>query len=220
VNKPTTAEELNSLLADYRNTGMNSLPTVSDTDHPIPSILSGVGAILAYHDYREMIQKYQAENQISAIEWQAIKLGDRLITFPDLNDQLNCLDSDLEVIHSYKAPIMEAWREYSSNKELMFWYEENDPVYLDVTSDDILRLANDCEWAMLQDWDDIIKIELGWGNPLETGYYQYLDSGSFVFSSALRDSHIKAIKESNPEGWEYEDLWACPIRNPLLPNFK
>jgi hypothetical protein len=218
MNKPKTEDELSSLLIAQIKAGMDSTSRLPDEE---VLGLKGIRAMQKYHDYRESIQKYQVENQISAIQWQSLKLGDRFITFPKINDQLNCLDSDLEAIRIYKKGVVEAWAEYTQNRDLMFWYDDSyqdrGSFYLDVTRDDILRVANSCEWAMIYDWDrdwhEEIVIEMGWGNPLEAGYYCHPDSGSFHFHSALRDSHMEAIKEANSDDWKYEYCWASPVRS-------
>lgn len=240
MNKPKTVEELNALLTAQRQAVMKGAKVMlgngdpglraivqqtldkEATSDPLYKLLGleGLETIWAYQDYRELIQQYQVENKISAIEWKSVKLADRLITFPKINDQLACLDSDLEIIQNYKEQIVAAWAEHTQDKDLMFWYEDSyqnhSSIYCDVTRDSILRVADDCEWATLCDWHDEpgIVLRLGWGNPLEAGYCDYPDSDSFYFHSAPREANMKAIKESNESGWEYEYCWASPVRFP------
>lgn len=238
MNKPQSAEELNALLTAQRKAVMSGHKIVMGNGHPRLRALveqtfnqtlssdpmckflglEGLESIWTYHDYRERIQKYQVENQISAIEWQVVTLGDRLVSFPQINDQLACLDSDLQVLRNYRTAVVEAWAEYSQNKGLMFWYEDSyrnhSGVYCDVSCENVLRLANCCEWAMLHDWQDEqeVVLQVGWGNPLEAGYYDHPESDSFYFHSALPETHLKELEQSNAPGWVYEYCWTCPIR--------
>jgi hypothetical protein len=239
MNKPKTTEELKALLDAQRKAVMNGAKVMLGDGNPgLRAIvkqtldkeassdplyrlfgLEGLETIWAYQDYRTLIQQYQVENQISAIEWQSIKMGDRLISFPDINDQLVCLESDLEVLRNYKTLVVAAWAEHTKNKNLMFWYEDSyrnySSFYCDVTRDEVLNLANNCEWAMLYDWKEEpeeVTLQVGWGDPLEADYFCYPDSDSFYFHSAPRDLQMKALEEVNQAGWQYEYCWACPVK--------
>lgn len=165
----------------------------------------------AYHDYREQIQNYQVEHQISGLRKTRIALGDRIVAFHDVCDQLEVLPSDLEILAEEKASIMGAWQEYIIQKSLYVWSQDSClPAFYDIAS--ILHFSKSCDWASLRDGgrNDGIMLQLGWGDPNEAGYFQYKDSDSVFFRSSAMEQL---------ERWGWVEFWnhrACPIKNKTI----
>lgn len=173
--------------------------------------LQGFSEMWAYHDYREEVQKYQVEHQISGLQKKRIALGDRVIVFHEDCDQLDILPSDLEVLKAQKHQVFEPWLSYVRENSLHIWHGSELPTFHSVESVD--RFSQDCDWAILHEWDDYmgLTLQLGWGDPTKSGYYQFEDCDSIYF-------HFCSMEQL--QEWDWVDLLShqsCPIKNPCRP---
>jgi hypothetical protein len=183
-----TTENLIKILADERRACMNGHRlnlTVSPSGSPFLDRFlrsEGIQKFTAYSHFREAVQQYQREHQVSGIVWQTLIVGDRQIRFPKVDDQLAALSQDLELLKTIKPELFTFWHQVTVGLDLYLSLNAG-KSHQQITATDVERIMKRTEWASLsrQGQGQMLEIilQLGWGKPEEATYRRgFPDSGS------------------------------------------
>lgn len=183
-----TTEELIKALKSEREAcinGQRTFPLPANAEEVVAEMAGSLGALLGaegmiqianYHDFREQVQAYQLEHQVSGLTIKTIEIDGKTYRFPSVEDQLDLLDSDLQVLAAAKDRAVEVFLEYCRNNLVYcsfdYYHTANDGEWdIQTTPEYIAHVAEWCEWADIKQHDKhSLMIFLGWGNPLDAWY--------------------------------------------------
>ncbi len=142
----------------------------------------GVQKFTAYQDFKLTVHQYQQDHQVSGIVWQHIHVSGQTLCYPQVDDRLIALPSDIETLKSAKAEILAFWNQVTASMDLYLSVNARKD-FQPMTPDELVAIAIGTEWANLWKWEreDFLEIvlQLGWGQPQEASYRRgSLASGS------------------------------------------
>jgi hypothetical protein len=142
----------------------------------------GIQKFTAYNDFRATIHAYQRSHQVSGIVWQTVTVGDRVLRYPKLDEQLISLPEDLAVLQAAQPAILAFWWDVTQAMEL-YLSMNGGKFYQLVTIADVDRIAQRAEWTSLwrhgKEQQQEIILQLGWGKPEAAVYRRgFPESGS------------------------------------------
>jgi hypothetical protein len=137
---------------------------------PLGSILGAqrLFEVGCYHEFRDQVQKYQIENNISGLEVDVCIIGDKLYRFPRPIHQLELTKDDYQVLKLVKDAVVDAF--LSAVDELTylsFSHEDKSHAQFDIetTIGYVRHFADFCDWAEIVTADDLeTTINLGYGD--------------------------------------------------------
>jgi hypothetical protein len=142
----------------------------------------GIQKFTAYDNFRQTVHGYQREHQVSGIVWQCLRLRDKTLCFPKIDDQLISLNEDLLVLRAAKSAIVNFWRSATDDMDL-YLSLHGGKRYQAVSGEDVERIIQRSEWVSLchhgkaQNLEVILQ--LGWGRPEMATYRRgFPESGS------------------------------------------
>lgn len=175
-----SAEELIKILADERKACLNGqrlnlAVTPSGVNPLIDKFLKpeGIQKFTAYNDFRATVHRYQRENHVSGIVWRHITLKGKYLRYPQVDEQLISLPSDIETLKNAKSNIISFWQEVTAGMDL-YLSVNNSKDYRRISRVDVDRIVSRTEWANLSQHGNAnfleILLQLGWGKPEEANY--------------------------------------------------
>jgi hypothetical protein len=134
----------------------------------------GIQKFTAYEKFRATIHAYQHEHQVSGLVWQELHIGEDILQFPMLHEQLTSLQSDLRILRAAKPKIYEFWQRTTRGMNLFLSLQQG-KVFTELDDGGPDRIAARSEWASIdchghQQNLEVI-LQLGWGNP-ESALYR------------------------------------------------
>jgi len=203
--KVYTTEELTKILEIERMAcvkGQRTFPMPDNADEiakqtPLGSILGAqrLFEVGCYHEFRDQVQKYQIENNISGLEIKVCIIGDKIYRFPIPVCQLELTKDDYQVLKLAKDAVVDAF--LSAVDELTylsFSHEDKSHAQFDIetTSQYIRHLSEFCDWAEITGAKEFeITLVLGYGDYHESAYIaehsvaaKYSDSMYFCAAKA------------------------------------
>jgi hypothetical protein len=136
----------------------------------------------AYQDFKTAIHQYQQLHQVSGIVWRQITANGETLNYPQVDDRLIALPSDIDTLKNAKASIWTFWDSVTADMDLYLSVNGGKDHQL-VTRLEVKALDRRTEWANLWKWEREefleIVLQLGWGQPHDS-YYRHgsLASGS------------------------------------------
>jgi hypothetical protein len=137
---------------------------------PLGSILGAqrLFEVGCYHEFRDQVQKYQIENNISGLEVDVCIIGDKLYRFPRPIHQLELTKDDYQVLKLAKDAVVEAFlSRVDEFTYLSFSHEDKSHAQFDIetTIGYVRHFADFCDWAEIVTADDLeTTINLGYGD--------------------------------------------------------
>ena len=200
-----TTDELVKILREEQMAcvkGQGTFPMPDNADEiakqtPLGSILGAqrLFEVGCYHEFRDQVQKYQIENNISGLEVDVCIIGDKLYRFPIPVCQLELTKDDYQVLKLAKDAVVDAF--LSAVDELTylsFSHEDKSHAQFDIetTSQYIRHLSEFCDWAEITGAKEFeITLVLGYGDYHESAYIaehsesaKYSDSMYFCAAKA------------------------------------
>ena len=171
-------EELIEILADERQACLTGkrLNLKVASGHPLIDQFikpDGVQKFTAYQDFKATVHQYQREHQVSGLVWRQLTVKGKTLYYPQLDDQLIGLPSDLEILKVKKVEVLRFWYEATAGMEL-YLSVNNYKDYRLVKPDEVEAIAQRTEWANLYKWEKSsfleVILQLGWGKPEEAAY--------------------------------------------------
>ncbi|MBD2438676.1 hypothetical protein [Nostoc sp. FACHB-110] len=179
MSKVYTTEELIQILAAERQAclkGERLKLEVTVSGNPVIDQFirtEGFQKFTAYQDFKAAIHNYQREHDISGIVWREMTVKGKTLRYPEVDNQLVALASDLAILQSAKNSILNFWDEVTMNMDLYLSFNNSKQHQL-ITVSDVERIAQRTEWASLWKWENPnfleMILQLGWGNPEEASY--------------------------------------------------
>lgn len=164
---------------------------------PLGSILGAqrLFEVGCYHEFRDQVQKYQIENNISGLEVDVCIIGDKLYRFPRPIHQLELTKDDYQVLKLAKDAVVEAFlSRVDGFTYLSFSHEDKSHAQFDIetTSQYIRHFSEFCDWAEITGAKEFeITLVLGYGDYHESAYIaehseaaKYSDSMYFCAAKA------------------------------------
>jgi hypothetical protein len=205
-----TTECLLRILADeYRacvnGQRLNLAATVSGVNPLIDQFLNaeGIQKFTAYLDFRAAVHRYQLEHQVSGIVWRQIAIADQTLSYPEVDEQLIALPSDLKILQAAKPQVLNFWQQIVSGDQDvqttamdLYLGVNRGQDYQAIGEADVKQIAQRTEWATLTKHQHInfleLVLQLGWGKPSEALYKRgWPESGSeFVYAVSPGHSPI------------------------------
>jgi hypothetical protein len=189
MSKIYSTNELISILANERRACLNgqrlSLQAKPSGVNPLLDQFlkpDGVQKFTAYQDFKATVHNYQRQHQVSGIVWRQLTVKGKTLHYPQVDDQLIALSSDLELLRATKGSIVGFWQEVSTGMDLYLSVKAGKD-YRTIEPADVSAIAQRTEWASLLKWEKSefleIVLQLGWGQPEEAAYrHGWPDSGS------------------------------------------
>jgi hypothetical protein len=191
-----TTEELTKVLEKERNAcikGERTFPMPDNAEeivkqYPMGRILGAQSMfeIGVYHEFREQVQKYQLENNISGLEIKEYLIGEKTYKFPVPVDQLRLTKDDYQVLRLAKESIVESFLEWcddstylSLNHELKNW-----DLNVETTKEYVRYFSSCCDWAEItKDSEFELTLQIGYGDFHDAPYIDPKDSDTQYFSA-------------------------------------
>jgi hypothetical protein len=180
MSKVYTTQELIKILADERQAclkGKRLKLEITASGNPVIDQFiktDGLQQFTAYQDFKTAIHDYQKENRVSGIIWREMTVKGKNLRYPEIDDELIALTSDLEILKSAKNSIVEFWYEVTMGMDLYLSFN-NSKQHQQIVTSDVERIVQRTEWASLCKWENSSFLEmilqLGWGKP-EEAYYK------------------------------------------------
>lgn len=184
-----STEELLQILAAERRAcisgeRLNLAAQPSGMNHVIDRLIepTGIQKFTAYENFRNTIHQYQQEHQVSGLVWQEIRLGDRPLRFPQIDEQLASLPQDLRVLGEAKPAVIDFWQQTTGAMALFLSLQRGirfEPIEPELVE----RIVARSQWATVTHHGrgetlEII-LQLGWGKPEAARYRRdFPNSGS------------------------------------------
>lgn len=155
----------------------------------------GLLQIAYYQDFREQVQKYQVENNISGLITKTVQLDGKTIKFPYPESQLIITPDDLDVLKAAKSLVFEFFMDYVRQPMVHVSYtiEAKDGSEWDVetTPEFLSYFASQMEWATLDDCSSLLEwgevsLQIGRGDPNKAPYADERDSDCWFFYAGDR----------------------------------
>ncbi|MBW4681772.1 MAG: hypothetical protein KME19_16880 [Microcoleus vaginatus WJT46-NPBG5] len=180
MSKVYSTQELINILADERRACLNGqrLNLAAKTSGVNPLIdkflkPDGVQKFTAYQDFKATVHRYQREHHVSGIVWRYLTVKGKTLSYPEVDDQLIALPSDVEVLKAAKHSILTFWREVTEGMDLYLSVNAGKD-HRQIQPADVEVLVQRTEWAGLCKWENSnfleIILQLGWGKPEEASY--------------------------------------------------
>jgi hypothetical protein len=179
MSKVYTTEELIQILADERQAclqGKRLKLEVTVSGNPVIDQFiktEGLQKFTAYQDFKAAIHEYQRENQVSGIVWRDMTVKGKTLHYPEVDNELIALTTDLEIIKTHKNTILDFWYEVTAGMDLYLSFN-NGKQHEKIHLSDVERIAQTTEWASLWKWENTnfleMILQLGWGKPEEARY--------------------------------------------------
>jgi hypothetical protein len=175
-----STEELIEILTAERHACLTGkrlkLTTLGSSGHPLIDRfikLDGLQKFAAYEDFKATVHRYQLEHQVSGIIWHQITVKGKMLRYPQVDERLIAIPSDLEALKAAKADILAFWQEVTEEMDLYLSLDRAKD-YRSILLDEIEPIARSTEWANLYKWEKSnfleIVLQLGWGQPQEAAY--------------------------------------------------
>jgi hypothetical protein len=153
----------------------------------------GIQKFTAYENFRQTIHQYQHEHQVSGLIWVEVQVGQDILQFPRLHEQLVSLQSDRRVLRAAKAQVVEFWRS-CLGEMMLFLSVQQGKVFEALDQAGAERIISRSQWAVVEvqgrDRGLEIILQLGWGNPEEALYRRgFPESGSEFIHAVFPGKH-------------------------------
>ncbi len=133
----------------------------------------GVQKFAAFQDFKATIHRYQQQHQVSGIVWQDVTVAGQTLRYPQVDDRLIALPSDIDTLKAAKSAIVQFWQQVTADMDL-YLSINNGKDYRRITPPDVTVLDQRTEWANLWKWENTdfleMVLQLGWGQPAEVSY--------------------------------------------------
>ena len=127
----------------------------------------------AFQDFRAAVHRYQREYLVSGVVSRQVTVGGKTISFPVVHEHLIALSSDLEILQTAKASLLNFWHQVTVGMDL-YLSINNGRDYQKLKTKEIEAIAERTEWANILKWEKSnfleILLQLGWGKPEEAAY--------------------------------------------------
>jgi hypothetical protein len=202
----TTAGLLQILAEEYRSCvngqRLSLTATVSGINPLIDQFLNpeGIQKFTAYLDFRTTVHRYQQEHQISGIVWRQLIHRDQVLNYPEVDEQLIALASDLKILQAAKPTVYQFWQQALAREAVnlnapLDLYIGGNPgqEYQPITQPDVDQIAGRSEWATLSkhqqaDFLELV-LQLGWGKLEEALYKRGWPESRSQFIVAVTPGH-------------------------------
>jgi hypothetical protein len=146
--KPTNAKHLGELLSQAQNAALNINPESDEAriyrevkhicleDASVPPLGkflasidkdgSGLAGIMQYWDFRDEIEKYQVENNISSISWEAVEWKGEIFRYPSHNTQLTPMPQDPKIVNRHFWKTFLFYRSFVERWHLPLFKDDGD----------------------------------------------------------------------------------------------
>ena len=135
--------------------------------------VEGLQKFTAYQDFKATIHRYQREHLVSGIVWRQLKVLDKTLEYPVVDEDLIALKGDLETLKSYQGAVLAFWQSVTPEMELYLSLGVGKD-FRPISPLEVEGLAGRTEWAFLWKWEksDFLEmvLQLGWGKPSEASY--------------------------------------------------
>ncbi|HIK03597.1 MAG TPA: hypothetical protein IGS40_02590 [Trichormus sp. M33_DOE_039] len=152
----------------------------------------GLQKFTAYQDFKDAIHNYQREYEVSGIVWREMTVKGKTLRYPEVDNQLIALASDLQIIRSAKNSILNFWYDVTAQMDLYLSFN-NSKQYQKITISDVARIAQITEWAGLWKWENTnfleMILQMGWGKPEEASYKRGRPKSGSEFIHAVNPGH-------------------------------
>lgn len=152
----------------------------------------GLQKFTAYQDFKDAIHNYQREYEVSGIVWREMTVKGKTLRYPEVDNQLIALASDLQIIRSAKNSILNFWYDVTAQMDLYLSFN-NSKQYQKITTSDVARIAQITEWAGLWKWENTnfleMILQMGWGKPEEASYKRGRPKSGSEFIHAVNPGH-------------------------------
>jgi hypothetical protein len=146
-----------------------------------------------YHEFRDQVQKYQLENNVSGLVIRKCTIGDHEYRFPEPEDQLNLTKDDYEVLKLAKDSIVDAFLSFADDSTyLSFGHEDKAgcDFQIETTANYVRHYAQCSEWAEITSCSEYeVTLRLGYGDYHESAFIasvselaKYSDSTYFTLA--------------------------------------
>lgn len=208
MDKPKTATELHKILMDEMKASVKGQRVIPfdipvdiakqiELNDPIAAMLgvNKLASIGLYHSFKESVQKYQIDNQISCLEWVEINIDGNTLKYPEPVDQLIPLNKDLLILAAARDKVVNFWLNYC-RENLVYVSRElyannNSEWSMETTAQWVSYFSKDMEWAMVSDTrkskygNQGLSLKLGYGNPYTADFVDDKTSESFWFDASI-----------------------------------
>jgi hypothetical protein len=207
MNKIYTTEELIQILAQERRAclqGQRLNMTSIDSGNPLIDKFikaEGLQKFTAYQDFKATIHQYQRDYNISGIEWRSLSIKNQNLVYPVIHEDLISLENDIHILQQSKQDILSFWYELTTEMDLYLTLN-NGQDYCQITTEDVQRIAQRTEWAILTKIESKnyleLMLQLGWGKPEDASYKRGLpQSGSEFIYAVYQGDQVKSIMFKN-----------------------
>jgi hypothetical protein len=133
----------------------------------------GIQKFTAYNDFRATIHQYQRDHQVSGIVWQTVTLRGHTLHYPQVDEHLIALPSDLKTLRAAKGSVFEFWQRGTVGMDL-YLSLAGGKVHESMTLPAVDRIAQRTEWMTLcvqgSGAEMEVIVQMGWGQPEEATY--------------------------------------------------
>jgi hypothetical protein len=203
-----TTEELSEILKQELMAcvkGQRTFPMPDNAEeiasqYPLGSFIGAqrLFQIGCYHEFRDQVQKYQLEHNVSGLVIKKHTIVDREYRFPEPEDQLNLTPDDYDVLKLSKPAIVEAFLSFDDGfTYLSFGHEDKAgcDFQVETTANYVRHFAESCDWAELSQRSEYcVTLRLGYGDYIESAFVasvselaKYSDSVYFTFAKACKN---------------------------------
>jgi hypothetical protein len=148
----------------------------------------GIQKFTAYENFRTTIHQYQHEHQVSGLVSARVQVGEAMLQFPRLHEQLVSLQSDRRVLRAAKAQVVAFWRD-RLGAMVLFLSVQQGKVFEALDRAGAERIISRSDWAVIEvqgrDRSLEIILQLGWGKPEEALYRRGFPASGSEFIHAV-----------------------------------
>ncbi|VXD15156.1 hypothetical protein [Planktothrix paucivesiculata] len=132
----------------------------------------GIQKFTAYQNFKATIHQYQQDYQVSGIVWREIKVQEKSLKFPIIDEQLIALPGDFEPLKQSRIEVLEFWHDVTVGMDL-YLSLNGGKDYRQICVQEVDGIVQRTEWACIWKWEKSsfleILLQLGWGQPAEAG---------------------------------------------------
>jgi hypothetical protein len=194
----STAELIEILAQERRNCMAGRRLDLAATPSGINPLLDrfiepmGIQKFTAYENFRQTIHQYQHEHQVSGLVVAPVQVGENILQFPRLHEQLVSLQSDQRVLRAAKSQVVEFWRN-CLGEMVLFLSVQQGKVFEALDLAGAERIISRSQWAVIEvqgrDRGLEIILQLGWGKPEEALYRRGFPESGSEFIHAVFPGH-------------------------------